>query len=620
MPLDPKDFPFRPVPFLPRDIDLQHQPDGSLIVRSRIPLKPSAPHIPSLLHRNARNRPTHPWLVQRRGADDEWQSLTYRDGLAQVQSATQFLLDLDRPGRTVMVLSENSLEHGVLEVAAMQAGMPYSPITTAYSLLSHDHEKLRAMVRLLEPAVIFAQSGTRYEKALRAIGGDAMIICADDPIDHPRVTTWSQVTGTVPTAAVQAAIDSLTPDTVAKYQFTSGSTGTPKAVIVTQGMLTTSLAMTTQMIQWEAGDTPEIVLLDWLPWSHVAGGHSVFNCILDEGGTLYIDDGRPTPAEFHRTLRNLRTISPSRFSGVPVAYAMLAEALQKDDLLGASLFRHLHRLTYSGARLPDAVHDAIQQQAVRHTGHRIPFVSAYGSTETSAAVTYVHWAAEQTGLIGLPHPGVDLKLIPLGDNARYEIRVRSPAVTRGYMKQPVLSREAFDEDGFLCMGDAAAFVDADRPEEGFRFAGRVAEEFKLQSGVFVRVSSLRVDCLNAAAPLLSDLVITGADRDYVGALAWLNVAACRDFLGHAGLDFAGLAAHPALRAALQNAFAAHNARHPGSSTRVRRLWLLEKPASLDQGETNDKGYINQRKVLEQRSDAVRSLYAAADHPNLVCID
>ncbi|RDK05999.1 AMP-binding protein [Cupriavidus lacunae] len=620
MTIDLKQYPFRNVPFLPRDIDLQRRPDGSLIVRSRIPLAPGVPHIPSLLHRNARQRPERPWLVQRRGAAAEWQPLTYGDGLAQVQSATQFLLDLDRPGRTVMVLSENALEHAVLELAAMQAGMPYAPVTTAYSLLSQDHEKLRAMAGLLEPAVIFAQNGTRYEKALRAIAGDAVLVCVDYPIDHPKLATWTQVARTRVTSAVQASIDAITPDTVAKYQFTSGSTGTPKAVIVTQRMLTASLAMTTQMIRWDDGNTPETVLLDWLPWSHVAGGHSVFNCVLDECGTLYIDDGRPTPAEFPRTLRNLRAISPSRFSGMPVAYAMLAEALQKDDVLGASLFRHLHRLTYSGARLPDAVHDAIQRQAVRHTGCRIPFVSAYGSTETSAAVTYVHWPAERTGLIGLPHPGVELKLIPLGADARYEIRVRSPAVTPGYLKQPELTRETFDEDGFIRMGDAASFVEAGRPDEGLTFAGRVAEEFKLQSGVFVRVSSLRVDCLSAAAPLLSDLVITGADREYVGALAWLNLAACQDFVQRTGLCFADFVADPTLRAALKAAFAAHNARQPGSSTRIRRVWLLEKPASLDLGETNDKGYINQRKVLEQRSDAVHALYTEMDHPNLLCID
>jgi feruloyl-CoA synthase len=611
--------PFRPLPFLERSVDIERRPDGSLIVRCAVPLKPREPHIPGLLHRNAAARPGHTWLAQRRGAQRAWARLTYGTALPQVNAATQFLLDLGQPGRTVMVLSANSLEHGMLELAAMQARMPYSAVTTAYSLLSEDHAKLRAMAQLLEPAVIFVQNGKQYERALRAIAGDACVICVEQPVDLPRIKTWAEVAATPVTPAVAQSIQAITPATVAKYQFTSGSTGVPKAAIVTQGMLCTAMAMTSQMVQWN-GDAPETVLLDWLPWSHVAGGHAVFNGVLEDGGTLYIDDGRPTPQEFSETLRNLREVSPVRFSGMPVAYAMLAEALEQDDELGASFFRNLRRMTYSGARLPDAVHDALQRQAVRHTGHRIPFVSAYGSTETSAAVTYVYWPTERTGLIGLPHPGVEMKLLPLEDGSRYEIRVRSEAVTPGYLKQPALSAASFDEEGFLHMGDAASFVDPAHPEEGFAFAGRVAEEFKLQSGVFVRVSSLRVACIDAASPALRDLVITGADRPWVGALAWLNLDACREIVQDRQADFAQLAAHPRLRAFLADSLRAHNQRHPGSSMRIRRLGLLEAPPSMDAGETTDKGYINQRKVLERRRDAVEALYAVDAGAHVIAID
>jgi len=605
--------PFRPLPFLERSVALETRADGSLIARCPVPLKAREAHIPLLLRRNALTRPDHVWLAQRRGANRDWQHLTYGHAARQVDAATQFLLTLGRPGATVMVLSGNSLEHGMLELAAMQARMPYAPVTTAYSLLSTDHAKLKAMARLLEPAVLFVQSGHQYERALRAlqeVAPDATVICVDDPVSHPAVKTWAEVIATPVTPAVTASIDAIDHDTVAKYQFTSGSTGVPKAAIVTQGMLCTAMAMTSQMIQWR-GDAPETVLLDWLPWSHVAGGHAVFNGVLEDGGTLYIDDGRPTSQEFGETLRNLREISPVRFSGMPVAYAMLAEALQQDDVLGASFFRNLRRMTYSGARLPDAVHEALQRQAVRHTGYRIPFVSAYGSTETSAAVTYVYWPSERAGLIGLPHPGVEMKLLPLEDGTRYEIRVRSEAVMPGYLKQPELTAQSFDEEGFLRMGDAASFVDPQRPEEGFAFAGRVAEEFKLQSGVFVRVSTLRVDCLNAASPVLCDVVITGADRPFVGALAWLNLDACRELVQMPRATFEELASHPRLQAFLVEAFRSHNARHPGSSTRIRRIGLLAVPPSMDGGETTDKGYINQRKVLETRQAHVEALYGAA---------
>lgn len=611
--------PFRPLPFLPRSVALEERADGSLVVRCPVPLKALEPHIPHLLRRNARQRPEHVWMAQRRGADRAWQRLTYGDAARQVDAVTQWLLRRHRPGASVMVLSGNSLEHGMLELAAMQAGMPYAPITPAYAAMAGDLARLKRMAALLEPAVVFVQNARALEPAIRAVGEEAWVVCVQDPIDHPRLITWDRLVQTLVTPAVDESIATITHATVAKYQFTSGSTGTPKAVIVTQGMLCTAMAMTSQMVQW-GDDPPETVLLDWLPWSHVAGGHAVFNGVLEDGGTLFIDDGRPTPADFPETLRNLREISPVRFSGMPVAYAMLAEALEHDEALGRSFFRNLRRLTYSGARLPDAVHEALQRQAVRHTGYRIPLVSAYGSTETSAAVTYVYWATERTGLIGLPHPGVEMKLIPLPDGERYEVRVRSDAVTPGYLGQPDLTAQSVDEEGFFRMGDAASFVDRSRPEEGLAFAGRVAEEFKLQSGVFVRVGSLRVTLLDAAAPLLQDLVITGADERYVGALAWLNVSACREFTGLRDADVRTLLSHPRLRHQLVERLRAHNADHPASSMRVRRLCLQETPPSIEQGETNDKGYINQRKVLDNRRPCVQALYDNATHENVLEID
>lgn len=607
-----------PARFLERAIDLERRGDGVILLRNAVPLQPVQAHIPGLLRQQALRRPDRTWLAQReRGG--AWRRLTYRDGLAQVDALTQWLLDLQAPGRVVLVLSGNSIEHAVLQLAAMQAGMPYAPITPAYSLLSRDHVKLRGMFERLDPAVVFVQGVRPFEAALRALDlRRATLVHVDDPVEGLPAQAWNDLLATPVRPDVQASVARLTHDTVAKYLFTSGSTGAPKAVTVTQGMMCTALAMASQMIDTR-DETFERVLLEWLPWSHVAGGTAIFNSVLNDGATLYLDDGRPMPGAIEETLRNLREVSPFRLGNMPIGYAMLLDALNRDEAFGRRLFSNLKRLTSTGARLPDAVYDGIQAHAVRHTGLRIPFTSAYGSTETTAAVCCVYWYCERADLVGLPHPGVELKLVPI-DGGRYEVRVRSATVTPGYLHQPELTARAFDDEGWFCMGDAVTFVDEARPEEGLVFAGRVAEEFKLQSGVFVRVGSLRVECVSAMAPLVTDAVVTGADRAEVGLMVWLNVAACRAHVGLPDADVAQLAASPKLRDALRRAMRTHNLRQTGSSSRVHRLMVLEEPPSMDAGEVNDKGYINQRLVLERRRALVERLHAAGADPATISID
>ncbi len=617
--MSPDQAPFLNVPFLERAIDVERRPDGTIVVRNRVPLKPIDLSIPELLHRAAARRPDHTWLAQRDRVTGNWNRLSYSEALSQVNAVTQSLLDLDAPGRTVMVLSGNSIEHAVIELAAMQASMPYSPITPAYSLLSTDHAKLKSIFALLDPAVVFVQSARQFQAALSALDlARTCVIHVEEPIDGLPSLAFADLVVTPVRAGVAAAVGRVTHDTVAKYLFTSGSTGIPKAVTVTQKMMCVASAMNSQMIETRA-DSPEKVVLEWLPWSHVAGGSAIFNSVLDAAGTMYIDAGRPAPGAFDETLRNLREVSPGSFSSMPVGYAMLLEALERDDELGRNFFRNLRRLTYSGARLPDAIYAGLQAQATKHTGSRIPFGSAYGSTETSAAVTCVYWPTERSGLIGLPHPGVELKLVPI-DDARYEVRVRSAAVTPGYLGQPDLSAKSFDEEGFFLMGDAATFVDPQSPEEGLAFAGRVAEEFKLQSGVFVRVGSLRVECINALAPLVADVVVTGADRADVGLLAWLNLNACRELAGQFEATLADLIASPKVRHALRDALTRQNVRNTGSSTRIRRVLLLAEPASMDAGEITDKGYVNQRRVLDLRASWVERLYAQPTDENVILID
>lgn len=609
--------PFLPLPFMARDLDVVEQSDGVVLMCSRVPLGAVEPHLPALLRRRAVEHPDRPWLMQRRAAGTDWQALTYGQARQQVDAVAQWLLALDQPGRRVMVLSGNSLEHAVFELAAMQARMPYVPVTPAYSLLSQDHAKLRAMVDLIDPAVIFVQEAHRFERALQALGPrDGRVLHVEAPAAGVDSVAWSDVLTTAVCAGLQRSIDAIGADTVAKYLFTSGSTGVPKAVPITQHMLCVTTAMHAHTVGRDP-QTPASVLLEWLPWSHVAGGTAVFNSVLEDGGTMYLDDGRPLPGEFDKTLRNLREVSPTRFSSVPAGYAMLADALEQDEALGRSFFRRLRRLTSSGAKLPDSVYERLQAQALRHLGGRIPFVAGYGATETCAATTVIHWSTERAGLVGLPQPAVELKLVPL-DDRRYELRVRGPSVMSGYLDQPELTRAAFDAQGYYCMGDAVTFVDRAHPEEGLAFAGRVAEEFKLQSGIFVRVGSLRVEAVSAAAALVSDVVVTGADRPHVGLLVWLKVALCQERFGPRSL--AELLSHQPLHEALRQSLQGHNRLHGGSSMRIWRVLLLAEPPSMDAGEITDKGYVNQRAVLARRADAVETLYAPELAPHVVQID
>lgn len=616
MPL-PLDIAFRPLPFIEREIDLETRTDGVLLLRNRVPLKAADAHLPAMLARAARTCPESIWLAQRRGSQRAWSKLTYAEGMRQVNSVTQALLNLQQPEKLVMVLSANSLEHGILELAAMQARMPYVPITPAYSLLTPDLSKLQSMVDLLEPMVLFVQNAQQFERALRGLRlpDGATIVYVEAPLQEFAASEWADWVQTPHSEAVDQSIAAITHDTVAKYLFTSGSTGMPKAATITQGMLSISIKMHSQLLDYPSGP-PAMVVLDWMPWSHVASGNVIFGTVLNDAGAIYIDEGKPVHGAFEETLRNLREISPTVFSSVPLGYTMLAEALEADPTLSQCFFRNLERLNYAGARLPDSVFERIQALAVQHTGNRIPFLSAFGSTETSAAVTAMFWPSEKAGFIGLPHPGVELKLVPLDDD-RYEVRVKSPVITSGYYKQPEVTAKAFDDEGFFMMGDALQFADPKRPQDGLMFSGRVTEEFKLLSGIFVRVGDLRIEALESAHGLLTDVVVAGADELFVSLLAWPNLAACRAQIRQPNLTIGELVQAPWFRNAIRHAFQDHNRRHGGSSTQIRRVILLEEPPQMGAGEITDKGYVNQRAVLKRRELLVKALYAKVPAPEVI---
>ncbi|WP_454621554.1 AMP-binding protein [Bradyrhizobium cenepequi] len=611
---------FRKIEWLPRDIAVERRDDGAIVLKSRIPLSPYETHIPASLAKWAREAPERIWLAQRTGPERQWRNLSYAEAKHMVDALTQALLNLKlEPGRPVTILSGNSIEHALMTQAAMQARLPAAPVSPAYSLMSQDHLKLKYLFELIKPAVVMVQDGPPFEKALRALDLKGVtIVHVARPCEGIRSVSFAELAATPVTDDVEASIAQITPQTVGKLLFTSGSTGMPKAVINTQEMMCANAAMMMQ-VRPRDPNGPLATYLDWMPWNHTMGGNALFNPVLIDGGTLYIDDGRPMPGQFDETIRNLREISPTYYANVPAGYAALASAMEKDDVLCRSFFRNLSVMAYGGARLPDDLYDRMQALAVRTTGERIVFYTGWGSTETAPTSTGTYWDTERVGLIGLPFPGVELKMVPCG--AKYELRLRGVNVTPGYFGQPELTKSVFDEEGFYCIGDAGVFVDPDDPVQGIIFAGRVVEDFKLTTGTFVHVGSLRTDAIAAATPVVHDALVAGQDRPFIGLLAWPNLHACRQLIGDPDATFEDAVKHPEVIACLRRGLEAHNASVAGaSSRRISRAMLMVEPPSIDGNELTDKGYINQRAGLERRAALVERLYADEPEEDVIILD
>ena len=607
--------PFKPIDFLSRDVAVERRADGTVVLQSNHKLKPYEKHVPAFLAKWAAEAPDRLWLAQRRGPDREWLKVTYAAAKKHVDAVTQALLDRGfGPDKPVMILSSNSIEFALLSMAAMQARAPLAPVSPAYSVMSQDHAKLKYVFDLIKPGLVFVQNGEIYGRALDALDlSGVLLVHADKPPKERQSLPWSELVATRPTDAVARSIAAIEPATIGKFLFTSGSTGMPKAVINTQEMMCANLAMG-QMARTRKPADPVPVMLDWLPWNHTMGGNATFQGNLAEGGTTWIDDGKPLPGLFEETLRNLREISPTYFANVPAGYAMLATALEKDELLAGKFFKNLNSLAYGGATLPDDLYERMEALAVKYTGFRLPFVTGWGSTETAPTATTVHWASERVGLIGLPFPGVQLKMVPTGEAGRYELRLKSVIVTPGYYKRPDLTAQMFDEEGYYKIGDAGRFVDADDPSQGLVFDGRVVEDFKLTSGTFVLVGTLRTTAIAAASPVLQDAVVCGEGRDHVGLLGFPNVAACRKVAGDDDVQLSNeeLIRHPKVIETLRAGLARMNQEVRGSSMRVKRVLLMTEPPSVDGHELTDKGYINQRATLDRRKALVERLYKGGD--------
>jgi feruloyl-CoA synthase len=503
-----------------------------------------------------------------------------------------------------MILSGNSIEHALMTLGAYTAGVPAAPISPAYSLISTDHAKLKHCFDKVAPRVVFAQSGAMFGKALevlKAVDPTVTVVTADGA---EGTVPFAEVAGTAPTAAVSTSRETLGPATVAKYLFTSGSTGLPKAVPQTHGMMAGVIAGQ-EGIRTDTPDPDEIPQsLEWMPWSHISAGNIGFNGVLWAGGTLHIDEGKPLPGMFETTIKNLYEVSPIVFGSAPIAFSMLAEAMENDPALRRSFFKNLRYMGYGGATLSDDVYHRIQALAVAETGQRIPLTTMYGATETQG-ITVTHWITERVGLVGLPLPGIQLKLAPSG--SKYEVRVKGPTVASGYHKDPERTSAAFDEEGFYKLGDAARFVDPDDPAKGLVFDGRVTEDFKLDSGTWVSVGVLRPDIVAACSPYIHDAVITGQDKPFIGAMLWPSPAGLAALVADQGPG----TPLEKLVAILRDRLGAFNAAAGGSSRRIGRFTILTEPPSIDAGEITDKGYVNQRCTLERRAERVEALYAKA---------
>ena len=601
------DAPRAKLDFAPARVEVENLPGGGFIWRSPMKLEPYASNLCEYLIEWAEKAPDRTFLAERdsRGG---WRKVRFAEALERVRSIAQALLDRGlTPERPVMTLSDNGIENGLLQLGAMYAGIPVAPTSPAYSLNSQDFGKLKHVFDLIRPELVFAADGRKFAKALGALDLDGVeVVVTCNAVDGLAVTDFGALAATAPSGAVESALSRVGPDTTAKILFTSGSTGQPKGVINTHRMMCSNQQAIAQIWPFITRRPP--VLVDWLPWNHTFGGNHNFNMILRNGGALYIDAGKPAPGLVETTVANLREIAPTIYFNVPRGFDMILPYLEQDDTLRDHFFSNLDMIFYAAAALPQNLWERLEELSVAARGEKVVMTSAWGATETAPLVTGVHFPIDRAGVIGIPVPGSELKIVP--NAGKLELRVCGPNVTPGYYKREDLSREAFDEDGFYKIGDAGKFADPKDPSKGLLFDGRVAEDFKLLTGSWVSTGTLRVAAIAAGAPVIQDAVVAGHDRDEVGLLVFPDPAGAAKVAGlEAGTPVPELVAHERVRDTLRDGLAAYNARNPGSSTRIGRALLLKEPPDIDANEITDKGYINQRAVLERRESLVEKLFS-----------
>ena len=617
--LDFAQIPYRDVELPPVRLVTDRRADGSILIKSAEPLADFDPNIPRTFFRQAERFGSKTVYAQREriadGALGDWLLQTFEQAKRDSEGIAQWLIDRGLGnGDPVLLLTGNSIAHAMMRHGALAAGLPSCPISPNYALMSGGFDRLRHVVDLVKPKVIFCEFLAPYSAALDAIDlTDVLVVSRDTGSGGGPVIAYDAVRATRPTAQVTQRIEQADVDSHAVYMLTSGSTGMPKAVIQTQRMLSTNLHQAFQVLGKAAGW--DDIMLDWLPWNHVSGAFNMFAPAVF-GGALYIDEGKPAPGLFAETIRNLRGISVPYFANVPAGYAVLVDALESDPKLRETFFRKLRLILYGGAGLPQPLYDRLQALAVETTGRRIFMTTGYGATETTSGCMVIHYDTQKVG-IGLPTPGVEIKLVPTDD--RYELRMRGANIMPGYLRDPEQTAAAFDDEGFYKTGDATRFHDEEDFAQGLYFAGRLAEEFKLGTGTWVYAGQVRTKVIEALAPAISDLILCGSGWDALAVLGVPNLAGLREIAGNPDGEIAGLVADAKVTAFLREALAAYNQRYPGTSTAVRRFAFVDTPPSADKRELSDKGTVNQAIAAANRREEINSLYGKPPPSHVIVV-
>ncbi|HWZ38938.1 MAG TPA: feruloyl-CoA synthase [Bradyrhizobium sp.] len=609
--------PLRNISFSGPAVAIERRSDGTIYLRPKTPLGDYPRRITDRLHHWAKATPDNVFMAERVGSGG-WRKLTYAELLAASRHVASALLNRGLSAeKPVMILSGNSIDHALVAFGALYAGIPFCPVSSAYSLISKDFGKLSYVIKLLTPGLVFADDADKFGNALAAnVPPDVEIAATSGTVPGREVTKLVDLLNTPLHQNLDAAHETIGPDTIAKFLLTSGSTGNPKAVINTQRMICANQVMIRETMAFLKDEPP--VIVDWLPWNHTFGGNHNIGLTLYNGGSMYLDQGKPMPGGIEETVTNLREVSPTVYFNVPKGYESLLPYLRDDAALRDKFFARLHAMFFSGAALSPFVWNSLDELSVRATGTRVPMLTGLGATETAPFFMSVNPLTSRSGHIGLPVSGNDAKLVP--NNGKLEVRAKGPNVTPGYWRQPELTNAAFDEEGFYKFGDAVKPADANNFDIGFDFDGRIAEDFKLASGTWVSVGPLRARFIAASAPLARDVVIAGINRDEISALVIIDLDGCRLINPElAADDIAAAANDAAVRSAFRERLEKLLATATGSSTRITRAILLDTPLSIDRGEVTDKGSINQRAVLEHRNALVEELYAATPSSRVIML-
>jgi feruloyl-CoA synthase len=605
---------FRPLTFGVTRVHLRDGKPGTHYLQADQDLQPYPDRMTDRLQHWAQTAPQRTFMARREkkadGSLGDWRHVSYAQAWSVARNIAQGLigrgLDAERP---VAILSENSLEHALMALGCLVAGVPFVPVSPPYSLVSVDYDKLKHVLRTVTPGLVFAQDA-RYAKAIAATVGDGVeVVLHEGSVDGRTVTPFSDLCNTPATDAVDTAMAATGPDTIAKFLFTSGSTKMPKAAINTNRMWCANQQQMGQSMPVLASEP--LVLVDWLPWNHTFGGNHNFGMIVIHGGTLYIDDGKPTPALMHETLRNLREIAPTVYFNVPTGFEAIAHAMKTDELLRKTLLSRVQMFFYAGAALAQPVWDSLYESEEREIGQRIVMATGLGMTESGPFAIFVTNPHVRAGDLGVPTPGLELKLVDI--DGKTEVRYRGPNITPGYWRNDADSASAFDEEGFFKSGDAVRWIDETDVHLGLKFDGRIAEDFKLATGTFVSVGPLRGKIIAAGAPYIQDVVLTGINLKEVGAMVF-PTPAVRALSGlGAGAPMSDVLAAKPVLAHFQKVIDELSAGSTGSANRIARMCLLSEPPTIDKGEITDKGSINQRSVLTHRADTVAALHADTLH-------